>query len=151
MSNDYCKSFCRQHSAGSVMTSSSVRSLQPCFCVGGVWGSGVLTCLCSGEPIVSQSLYGYEFDTFNHILQIISHKSSVALPDSPLAREHSGSPQQEEHATMNTNDTYLPVPDEEKNPDEDYANTRAKSKEFIVRHCIYVKHDSYSGYRWLDK
>lgn len=42
------------------------------------------------------------------------------------------------------NDSYLPVPGEEKTPEEDFSDTGARSKESIVRH------GSYSGYGWLD-
>ncbi|KAK1891557.1 putative protein FAM241A [Dissostichus eleginoides] len=60
-------------------------------------------------------------------------EDSAEEPGSPaLAREHSGSPQQEVSASMRRNDNYLPVPGEEKNLDVDF-NTTARSNESIVR------------------
>ncbi|KAF3833216.1 hypothetical protein F7725_026881 [Dissostichus mawsoni] len=59
-------------------------------------------------------------------------------PGSPaLAREHSGSPQQEVSASMRRNDNYLPVPGEEKNLDVDF-NTTARSNESIPMKNMYA-------------
>ncbi|XP_034054730.1 anoctamin-1a isoform X2 [Gymnodraco acuticeps] len=64
-------------------------------------------------------------------------EDSAEEPGSPaLAREHSGSPQQEVSGSMRRNDNYLPVPGEEKNLDVD--NTTARSNESIPMKNMYA-------------
>ncbi|XP_034723614.1 anoctamin-1a isoform X3 [Etheostoma cragini] len=71
-------------------------------------------------------------DVGNELLCSVTHPDSAEEPGSPaLACEHYGSPQQEVTATMRRNDSYLPVPGEEKSLDVDFVNTKDGSDESI--------------------
>ncbi|XP_049451168.1 anoctamin-1a isoform X1 [Epinephelus fuscoguttatus] len=77
-------------------------------------------------------------DDGDELVGSVDHHDSAEEPGSPpLAREHSGSPQQEEPATMNRNSSYLPVPGDENNLDVDFENTKPRSNESIPMKNLY--------------
>ncbi|XP_026147450.1 anoctamin-1a isoform X2 [Mastacembelus armatus] len=67
----------------------------------------------------------------------LNHGDSSVQTGAPSAREHSGSPQQEQPAIMQR-DEYLPVPGEEKNLDVDDVNIEAESNESIPMKKLYL-------------
>ncbi|XP_076602096.1 anoctamin-1a isoform X2 [Chaetodon auriga] len=66
------------------------------------------------------------------------HDSAEKSGSPPLTCEHSGSPQQKQPAMMMRSDNYLPVPDEEKNLDVDFVNTKARTNESIPMKSLYA-------------
>lgn len=68
-----------------------------------------------------------------YVAIVASYMLFFFFSGSPSALANSGSQLQEKHTTMTRrNDTYLPVPGEEKNLDTDFIS-KAKSGESVVR------------------
>lgn len=66
---------------------------------------------------------------------IVTNHMPFFVSDSPSAHANSGGQLQEKHTTMTRrNDSYLPVPSEEKNLDSDFIS-KAKIGESVVRCC----------------
>lgn len=61
---------------------------------------------------------------------------SGSLPD-PCEDSGSSALQMTSKKTRRS-DTYLPVPGDEKTPDVEFVNPKAKSKESIVRDCAFL-------------
>ncbi|XP_044209894.1 anoctamin-1a isoform X2 [Thunnus albacares] len=76
-------------------------------------------------------------DDGDELVGSLNHHDSTEEPGSPL---DSGSSQQEEPGIMRRNDTYLPVPGEEKNLDVDFVNT--KTNESIPMKNLYAEDGS---------